>query len=50
MLYDLVYPLKNPTETPKLKYSLRSVCKYAKFRNVYFVGYKFGYTRVITKV
>ena len=36
---DLVYILKQGDYNPELKYSLRSVCKYAKFRYIWCVGY-----------
>ena len=38
--YDLVYILKNSEINPDLKYSLRSICKFCTYRNIWFVGYK----------
>jgi len=36
---DLVYILKQGDYNPELKYSLRSICKYTKFRYIWCVGY-----------
>lgn len=43
--YDLVYILKAQENNVDLKYSLRSICKFCTFRNIWFVGYKPSWTK-----
>lgn len=38
-LYDLVYILKRDELNPELRYSLRAVCKFCKFRKIWLAGY-----------
>lgn len=38
--YDLVYIVKEGDNNVDLKYSLRSICKFCTFRNVWIIGYK----------
>ena len=38
--YDLVYIVKESEKNSDLKYSLRSICKFCSFKNVWIIGYK----------
>ncbi len=43
--YDLVYILKADEKNTDLKYSLRSVSRFCRFRNIWFVGYQPSWTQ-----
>ena len=48
--YDLVYILKETDINPDLKYSLRSICKFCTYRNIWFVGYQPTWTKDVNYI